>query len=57
MLLAITGQRALLDQNSLLARSINKNRFPYLDPLNHVQIELSVTGPAIPTSAWCRQST
>jgi phosphoenolpyruvate carboxylase len=28
MLLAITGQRALLDQNPLLARSI-KNRFPY----------------------------
>jgi phosphoenolpyruvate carboxylase len=39
MLLAITGQQALLDQNPLLARSI-KNRFPYLDPLNHVQIEL-----------------
>jgi phosphoenolpyruvate carboxylase len=38
-LLAITGQQALLDQNPLLARSI-KNRFPYLDPLNHVQIEL-----------------
>jgi phosphoenolpyruvate carboxylase len=36
MLLAITGQQALLDQNPLLARSI-KN---YLDPLNHVQIEL-----------------
>jgi len=39
MLLSITGQQALLDQNPLLARSI-KNRFPYLDPLNHVQIEL-----------------
>jgi phosphoenolpyruvate carboxylase len=39
MLLAITGQQALLDKNPLLARSI-KNRFPYLDPLNHVQIEL-----------------
>jgi phosphoenolpyruvate carboxylase len=39
MLLAITGQRALLEQNTLLARSI-KNRFPYLDRLNHVQIEL-----------------
>ena len=39
MLLAITGQQALLDQNPLLARSI-KNCFPYLDPLNHVQIEL-----------------
>jgi phosphoenolpyruvate carboxylase len=39
MLLAIAGQQALLDKNPLLARSI-KNRFPYLDPLNHVQIEL-----------------
>jgi phosphoenolpyruvate carboxylase len=39
MLLTITGQQALLEQNSLLARSI-KNRFPYLDPLNHIQIEL-----------------
>jgi phosphoenolpyruvate carboxylase len=38
-LLAISGQQALLDQNPLLARSI-RNRFPYIDPLNHVQIEL-----------------
>jgi phosphoenolpyruvate carboxylase len=38
-LLAISGQRALLDQNPLLARSI-RNRFPYIDPLNHIQIEL-----------------
>jgi phosphoenolpyruvate carboxylase len=38
-LLAITGQSALLDGNPLLARSI-RNRFPYLDPLNHVQVEL-----------------
>jgi phosphoenolpyruvate carboxylase len=38
-LLAITGQRALLERNPLLARSI-RNRFPYLDPLNHVQTEL-----------------
>jgi phosphoenolpyruvate carboxylase len=38
-LLAITGQTALLDGNPLLARSI-RNRFPYLDPLNHVQVEL-----------------
>jgi len=37
--LAITGQRALLDGNPLLARSI-RNRFPYIDPLHHVQIEL-----------------
>jgi phosphoenolpyruvate carboxylase len=39
MLLAITGQERLLKGNPLLARSI-RNRFPYLDPLNHVQIEL-----------------
>ena len=38
-LLAIMGQQALLERNPLLARSI-RNRFPYLDPLNHVQIEL-----------------
>ena len=39
MLLAVTGREALLEQNPLLARSI-QNRFPYLDPLNHLQIEL-----------------
>jgi phosphoenolpyruvate carboxylase len=38
-LLAITGQQSLLEGNPLLARSI-RNRFPYLDPLNHMQIEL-----------------
>ncbi len=38
-LLAITGQGELLDGNPLLKRSI-RNRFPYLDPLNHIQIEL-----------------
>jgi phosphoenolpyruvate carboxylase len=38
-LLAITGQQVLLERNPLLARSI-RNRFPYLDPLNHVQVEL-----------------
>ncbi len=38
-LLAITGQHELLDGNPLLKRSI-RNRFPYLDPLNHVQVEL-----------------
>jgi phosphoenolpyruvate carboxylase len=37
--LAITQQAALLDDNPTLARSI-RNRFPYLDPLNHLQIEL-----------------
>jgi phosphoenolpyruvate carboxylase len=38
-LLAIMGQDNLLEGNPLLARSI-RNRFPYLDPLNHVQVEL-----------------
>jgi phosphoenolpyruvate carboxylase len=38
-LLAITGHATLLDDNATLARSI-RNRFPYLDPLNHLQIDL-----------------
>ena len=38
-LLAIMEQNSLLESNPLLARSI-RNRFPYLDPLNHMQIEL-----------------
>ena len=36
---AITGQTERLTGNPLLARSI-KNRFAYLDPLNHLQVEL-----------------
>jgi phosphoenolpyruvate carboxylase len=36
---AITGTRERLANNPLLARSI-KNRFAYLDPLNHLQVEL-----------------
>lgn len=35
----ITGHEERLADNPLLARSI-KNRFPYLDPLNHLQVEL-----------------
>ena len=38
-LLAIMEQRRLLQSNPMLERSI-RNRFPYIDPLNHVQIEL-----------------
>ncbi len=38
-LLGIMGQERLLQGNPLLERSI-RNRFPYLDPLNHVQVEL-----------------
>jgi phosphoenolpyruvate carboxylase len=36
---AITGQDMLLADNPLLARSM-ANRFPYMDPLNHLQIAL-----------------
>jgi phosphoenolpyruvate carboxylase len=38
-LLRITGHARLLQGNPPLERSI-RNRFPYLDPLNHVQVEL-----------------
>jgi phosphoenolpyruvate carboxylase len=38
-LLRIMGTGELLAGNPQLARSI-KYRFPYLDPLNHIQIEL-----------------
>ncbi|MDP2376167.1 phosphoenolpyruvate carboxylase [Reyranella sp.] len=37
--LAVTRQQSLLESNPSLGRSI-RNRFPYIDPLNHVQIEL-----------------
>ncbi|MDI1346757.1 MAG: phosphoenolpyruvate carboxylase [Pseudolabrys sp.] len=37
--LAITGHTSLLESDPLLARSI-RNRFPYLNPLNHLQIAL-----------------
>jgi phosphoenolpyruvate carboxylase len=39
VVLAITRQARLLEDNPTLERSI-RNRFPYLDPLNHLQIEL-----------------
>ncbi|MGA8006531.1 MAG: phosphoenolpyruvate carboxylase, partial [Burkholderiales bacterium] len=38
-LAAITGRDELLAENPTLARSI-RSRFPYLDPLNHLQVEL-----------------
>lgn len=37
--LSIMSSKRLLQSNPLLARSIS-NRFPYLDPLNHIQVEL-----------------
>ena len=38
-LLAITGQRQLLESNPSFARSF-RNRSPYIDPLNHLQVTL-----------------
>jgi phosphoenolpyruvate carboxylase len=38
-LLRIMGAREMLEHNPQLARSI-RYRFPYLDPLNHIQVEL-----------------
>lgn len=38
-LFAITGESQFLAGNPTLARSI-RNRFPYLDPLNHLQVAL-----------------
>ena len=38
-LLTILKQNTLLESNPALARTI-RDRFPYIDPLNHVQIEL-----------------
>ncbi|HEY5930372.1 MAG TPA: phosphoenolpyruvate carboxylase [Burkholderiales bacterium] len=38
-LLAITGQNELLESNPALSRSL-RNRSPYIDPLNHLQVEL-----------------
>jgi phosphoenolpyruvate carboxylase len=39
LVLQITGKDALLHDNPTLVRSI-RDRFPYLDPLNHLQVEL-----------------
>ena len=38
-LFAITGNKELLESSPALARSF-RNRSPYLDPLNHLQVEL-----------------
>jgi phosphoenolpyruvate carboxylase len=37
--LAITGQASIRDGDDALARTI-RHRVPYLDPLNHLQVEL-----------------
>ena len=36
--LAVTGQSELLQDNPVLDRSL-RMRVPYLDPLNHIQVE------------------
>jgi phosphoenolpyruvate carboxylase len=36
---SLTGNRAPLEANPALARAL-RNRMPYLDPLNHLQVEL-----------------
>jgi phosphoenolpyruvate carboxylase len=38
-ILAITGQKALLEQEPVLARSVQL-RNPYIDPLNYIQVEM-----------------
>lgn len=38
-LFSVTGKTELLQDNPTLARSI-RNRIPYIDPLNHLQVEL-----------------
>jgi len=50
----ITGHTSRLATNPLLARSI-KNRFPYLDPLNHLQVELIKRHRAGDTNARLRR--
>ncbi len=50
----ITGHEVRLAANPLLARSI-KNRFPYLDPLNHLQVELIKRHRAGDTNARVRR--
>jgi len=39
MLLEVTGDEQLLADNPALARSI-RNRFPYLEPLHHLQVDM-----------------
>ena len=43
----ITGEKSRLSANPALARSI-EHRFPYIDPLNHLQVELLRRFRAVP---------
>lgn len=49
LLSSITGAKEQLANNPLLVRSI-KNRFAYLDPLNHLQVELTKQHRSVTTS-------
>lgn len=56
---AITGHTAFLAANPLLARSL-RNRIPYIDPLNHAQVELlrrKREGESHPGTDWAIQLT
>ncbi|TFV63415.1 phosphoenolpyruvate carboxylase [Geodermatophilus sp. DF01-2] len=60
MLLAVTGDDRLLADNPSLERSI-RNRFPYLEPLHHLQVEMlrrrrSVDGGAGPDDELVRRN-
>jgi phosphoenolpyruvate carboxylase len=48
--LDITEQKELLEKNPTLSTSI-KNRLPYIDPLNHLQVELLKRHRADPQQA------
>ena len=50
----ITGESERLADNPLLARSI-EHRFPYIDPLNHLQVELCAPPRAAPGRCDSRQ--
>lgn len=49
MLTLITGEKQRLAANPALARSI-EHRFPYIDPLNHLQVELMRRYRAVPAA-------
>jgi phosphoenolpyruvate carboxylase len=62
MLLVITGDDHLLADNPSLARSI-RNRFPYLEPLHHLQVALlrqyrdaGLAGRAVATAPGSRRA-
>jgi phosphoenolpyruvate carboxylase len=55
-LLTIMGQNSLLENNPLLARSM-RNRFPYLDPPNHMAIHsIAMLTSRPPGAPYCRNS-